>query len=137
MSLGRAAGAWLGTLLSLTPWQSRTLPNLPRPRVLLMRKLRKRGSRQSIPQYYLHTALCPWPSKLLATSIPKAWLSLIILATASHKLLETAGRLHYSTNAYLLSSSVLTHLLFMALLAPLTTSKTSLPRTMLSLFFRS
>jgi len=60
---------------------------------------------------------------------------IIILATASHKLLVIARRLHSSTNAYLLPSSVSTHLLFMALLA-LTSSKTSHPRTKkLSLIF--
>src|SRR6218665_2432230 len=124
---GRTAGAWLGTLRSSTPWQSRTAPDLPRQRVLLL-KLQQRGNRQSTPQFYLHTVLCPWPSKLLAPSITTAWLSLIILATASHKLLVTAGRLHSSTNAYLLPFSVSTHLLFMALLS-LTSSKTSHPRT--------
>src|SRR6218665_3846012 len=82
-------------IVSSTPWQSRTAPDLPRQRVLLL-KLQQRGNRPSIPQFYLRrpTALCPWPSKLLAPSITKAWFSLIILATASHKLLETAGRLH-------------------------------------------
>src|SRR6218665_2670975 len=46
------------------------------------------AERKSIPQFNLHrpTALCPWPSKLLASSITKAWLSLITLATASHKI---------------------------------------------------
>src|SRR6218665_1035127 len=87
-----------------------------------------------IQQFYLQTALCPWPSKLLAPLIMKAWLSLISLATALHKLLETAGTLHSSANAYLLPFSALMHLLFMALLA-LTSSKTSHPRTMLSLIF--
>src|SRR6218665_1613982 len=136
LSHGRVAGAWLGTLLSSTPWQSRTAPDLPRQRVLLL-KLQQRENRPSTPQFYLHTGLCPWPSKLLAPSIRKAWLSLIILATASHKLLVTAKRLHSSTNAYLLPSSVSTHLLFMALLVGLlTSSKTSHPRTKkLSLIF--
>src|SRR6218665_1539356 len=124
-----------GLLLSSTPWQSRIVPDLPRLRVLLL-KMQQRGNRPSIPQFYLHTALCPWPSQLLAPSITKARLSLIILATASHKLLETAGRLHYSTNAYLLPSSILTHLLFMALLA-LTSSKTSHPRTLSLIFLKS
>src|SRR6218665_1792899 len=82
-------------------------PDLPRQRVLLL-KFHQRGNRPSTSQFYLHTFLCPWPSKLLAPSITKAWLSLIILATASHKLLVTAGRLHSSTNAYLLPSSVST-----------------------------
>src|SRR6218665_977371 len=40
---GRAAGAWLGTLLSSTPLQSRTAPDLPRQRVLLL-KLQQRKS---------------------------------------------------------------------------------------------
>src|SRR6218665_3786519 len=92
-------------LLSSTPWQSRTAPDLPRQRMLLL-KLHQRGNRPSTPQFYMLTVLCPWPSKLLAPSITKAWLSLIIVATASHKLLVTAGRLHLSTNAYLLPSSV-------------------------------
>src|SRR6218665_4047799 len=83
LSHGRAGGAWLGTLLSSAPWQSRTAPDLPRQRVLLL-KFHQRGNRPSTPQFYLHTVLCPWPSKLLAPSITKAWLSLIILATASH-----------------------------------------------------
>src|SRR6218665_4173350 len=126
---GRAVGAWLGTLLSSTPWQSRTAPDLPRQQVLLL-KLQQRRNRPSTPQFHLHTVLCPWPSKLLAQSIMKAWLSLIILATASHKLLVTAGRLHSSTNAYLLPSSVSAHLLFMALLVlTCTSSKTSHLRT--------
>src|SRR6218665_3507164 len=110
------------------------MPDLPRQRVLLL-KLQQRGNRPSTPQFYLHTVLCPWPLKPLAPPITKAWLSLIILATALHKLLVTAGGLHSSTNAYLLPSSVSTHLLFMALLAP-TSSKTSHPRTKkLSLIF--
>src|SRR6218665_420485 len=60
-----------------------TVPNLPRPQMLLL-ELQQRGSRPSIPQFYLHIALCPWPSKLLAPSITKAWLSVIILATATN-----------------------------------------------------
>jgi len=49
---------------------------------------------------------------------------------------NTAGRLHSSTNAYMFPSSALTHMLFMALLAlSMTSSKTSHPRTKLSLFF--
>src|SRR6218665_439626 len=59
----------------------RVAPDLPRQRVLLL-KLQQRGNRPSTPQFYLHTVLCSWPSKLLAPSITKAWLSLIILATA-------------------------------------------------------
>src|SRR6218665_1000582 len=61
LSHGRAAGAWLGTLLSSTPWQSRTAPYLSRQRVLLL-KLKQRGNRPSTPQFYLHTVMCPWPS---------------------------------------------------------------------------
>src|SRR6218665_857067 len=96
----------------------------------------KRENRPSMPQFHLHTALCPWASKLLFPSITKPWLSLIILAIVLYKLLETAGRLHFSAKAYLLLSSTLTHLLFMAIFSlSMTSSKTSHHRTMLSLIF--
>src|SRR6218665_3899175 len=58
---------WLETLLSLTPWQSHIVPDLPNPRVQLLKlqQTEQRESQLSTQEFCTHTALCPWPLKLL------------------------------------------------------------------------
>ena len=114
-------------LLSSIPWQSSTAPDLPRQRLLLL-KLQQRGNRPSTPQFYLHTVLCSWPSKLLAPSITKAWLSLIILATAFAQITGDSRETTFLYQRVSVAIQRFNALAFMALLA-MTSSKTNHLRT--------
>lgn len=94
LSRGRA-GKCLASdaIVLLTPWDNTTVP------IMIKRIWQQRENHLSTLVFLPHSALSPWPSKLLVQLFTKAWVSSTTLASALYRQLETTEKLYISLPA--------------------------------------